>query len=231
MSGTCYRCFKAKEACLCPYIKELDTSVKFVILIHPVEARHERTGTGRLAHLSLKDSELIVGVDFNQNERVKELMEDPQYFPVLLYPGEDAFAATDTKLKEALGNRKLLVFVVDGTWAQAKKMLKLSTCLHTLPKLSFRAGYRTRFVFKKEPQPDYISTIESCHYLVKELATVGIARDEGIENLMSIFDRMVAFQLESEKARRLVEGDGPQHAHRPGRKELERMAQEAGLQQ
>ncbi len=205
MSGTCYRCFKAKEACLCPYIKELDTGVKFVILIHPHEARLMRTGTGRIAHLSLKDSELIQGVDFTDNERVIKLLNDRTYYPMLLYPGESATTTSDPLFRRRLGGRKLLVVILDGTWAEAKKMLKFSPNLQTLPRLSFNRGYRTHFVFKREPTPDAISTIESCYYLVKELGEIGVADSTGAENMMDVFDRMVKFQLDCEFERRRLD--------------------------
>lgn len=205
MSGTCYRCFKAREACLCPYIRELDTGVKFVILIHPHEARLMRTGTGRIAHLSLRESELIQGVDFTENERLAQLLSDESYYPVLLYPGESARTTSDPAFRESLGSRRLLVIILDGTWAEAKKMLKFSTNLQALPRLSFNRGYRTHFVFKREPSPDAISTIESCYYLIKELGEIGVADTNGAENLMSVFERMVKFQLDCEYERRRLD--------------------------
>ncbi len=205
MSGTCYRCFKSKEACLCPYIKSIDTGIKFVILIHPREARLMRTGTGRITHLSLKDSELIQGIDFTENERVRELLSDGNYFPMLLYPGKDAMTTSTPGFRERLEGRKPMVILLDGTWNEAKNMLKYSPNLQTLPRLSFNRGYRTRFVFKREPTPDAISTIESCYYLIQEMGEIGMARTEGSENLMALFDRMVKFQLDCEQERRRLD--------------------------
>ncbi|MCR5731930.1 MAG: DTW domain-containing protein [Sphaerochaetaceae bacterium] len=204
MSGTCYRCFKSKEACLCEYIKELDTGVKFIILIHPHEARLMRTGTGRLAHLSLKDSELIQGVNFTENERLNTLLSDPTYYPLLLYPGENAITAQSDNFKNKLEGRIPMVIILDGTWSEAKKMLKYSINLQSLPRLSFNRGYRSRFIFKKEPTPDAISTIEACYYLIKELEEIGMANGDEAYNMMALFDRMVNFQLECERKRRLL---------------------------
>lgn len=214
MSDTCYRCFKAKEACLCPYIHAFDPGVKFILLMHPQEAHAMRTGTGRIAHLALEESEIIIGIDFTENTHLNALISDPSYYPLLLFPGKEAYTATDPAFKAVLKGRKPLIILIDGTWSQAKKMLRLSTNLHTLQKLSFNAGYRSRFTFKKEPKPDFISTIESCYYLIKELACEGLASDNGAENLMEIFDRMVAFQLEAEKARRDAMGDEKQGSER-----------------
>lgn len=40
MSEMCYRCFRPKSNCLCPYIHEADTGVKFVILMHQIGRAH-----------------------------------------------------------------------------------------------------------------------------------------------------------------------------------------------
>ena len=90
--------------------------------MHPKEAYHQHTGTGRLASLSLVDSEIIVGIDFTQNKRLNQLLSDSAYFPLVLYPADDAFTAQSPLLKEALEpvaggeKRKLLVIVVDATY-------------------------------------------------------------------------------------------------------------------
>ena len=65
----CYRCFWPKSLCWCGSIHPMATRTKIVILIHPKEWKEQRTGTGRLTHLCLADSELIMGVDFDTDER------------------------------------------------------------------------------------------------------------------------------------------------------------------
>ena len=70
----CYRCFRPVKACLCKHITPIDTGIKFVFLMHPKEAYRQRTGTGRLANISLIDSEIIVGIDFTDNARLNELI-------------------------------------------------------------------------------------------------------------------------------------------------------------
>ena len=61
--------------------------------MHPKEAKRNRTGTGRVAHAGLIDSEILTGIDFTKNERLCQLLKDERYYPVLLYPGEDAWNA------------------------------------------------------------------------------------------------------------------------------------------
>lgn len=203
MSEKCLKCFRPLSTCYCPYITPVETGIKFVFLMHPKEAYRQHTGTGRLAALSLSGSEIIVGIDFTQNNRLNTLLNDEQYKPLLLYPGDDAVTADDTELAQATQKgQTLLVIVVDATWFFAKKMLRLSPNVRTLPKLSFRDSYRSQFIFKRQPAPECVSTIESCYHLIHEMQTAGII-DSGInpEPLMSVFKKMVNFQLEAEQKR------------------------------
>ncbi len=208
MRELCLQCLRAKESCFCKYLKPFDPNVKFLFLMHPKEAKKQRTGTGRIAHVGLIDSEIIVGIDFTKNQRVVELLADPQYYPVLLYPGEDAWTSSKAGFKEEIGNRKLLVIVIDSTWFCSHKMIKLSTNIMALPKLSFDGAYRSIFTFKREPKPEYISTIESCYYLVKELQTSSIVpQNVDPECLMTAFKEMIRYQLQKENDR--IEGKLP----------------------
>lgn len=209
MSERCFKCFKPKSVCLCKYGKELDTGVKFVFLMHPKEFRRQRTGTGYLSHLCLKDSEVIVGLDFTKNARFQELLAAPDYFSALMYPGEDAITAKTItqKLKEvgattSAPQKKLLLIILDATWFCARKMIEHNPFLLQLPKLSFEGSYRSIFTFKREPSPECISTIECCYYIIKEFQAVGfVDKKLDPEPLMNIFKAMIKLQLTAENER------------------------------
>lgn len=198
----CYKCFRPLKTCYCKYIKEVKTQTRFIFLMHPKEAYKQRTGTGRLASLSLPNSEIIIGIDFNQNPRLNEILNNSQYYCVLLYPDENAWTANKPNFLETIGDKTLVVIVIDATWFLAKKMIRLSTILHNLPKLSFRSGYRSQYKFKQQPQEECLSTIESCYYLIKELQTNKIEQSlSDPKPLLEVFSKMVNQQLECEEVR------------------------------
>ena len=202
MSDRCIRCFKPETNCLCKYTKEIDSNIKFIFLMHPKEAKRQRTGTGYISHITLKDSEIIIGLDYSKNERLQSLLKDPQYFPVMMFPGEDAWSAKKEGFSQVLGNKKLLVLILDATWFCAKKIIDHNPFLLELPKFSFYGSYQSIFTFKKEPKPEYISTIESCYYLIKEMQDQNLI-DKNIdpEPLMNVFKRMIVVQLTAENER------------------------------
>jgi len=170
--------------------------------MHPKEAYHMKTGTGRLSHLFLEESEIIIGTDFTENKRLNELLNDNHYYPVLLYPDKNAWTTQNNEFKNTIAEKTLLVIILDATWFFAKKMLRLSLNLHNLPKLSFYTEYTSQFIFKKQPAKECLSTIESCYYLIKELQDVYIVKkDINPEPLMELFKKMITYQLDAEKKR------------------------------
>ncbi len=192
----CYACYRAKKNCLCGSIKPFSTKMRFVILMHTKEARRQKTGTARLAKLCLKNSELLIGTDFTLDERVNSLLRDPSYSPFVLYPGPKA-ANFKTLGKDLLPEGKtLLIFVIDGTWLCAKRLLNRSRNIRALPRISFSRGYTSQFAIKKQPMEHCVSTIEALYYLCGEAEEAGYEKLDGQSgNLMAVFKKLVESQL------------------------------------
>lgn len=178
--------------------------------MHPREAYHQKTGTGRLASLSLVDSEIIIGVDFTENKRFNMLVsgqnEYADYYPVVLYPATDAFYTDTPEFRTAIGNKKLMVILIDATWYLAQKMIKLSSNIRRLPALSFRKEYRSQFQIKKQPDPVCLSTIETSYYLIDELKSAGVANATADHSgLLNVFNKMVSYQKSFKNGPRRVD--------------------------
>ena len=132
----CHSCRRPRTGCYCALVAPFDSEPRFVILRQPREAKH-RLGTGRMAHLCLSNSLLLEGVDFSRDERIDREIQNPSFFPVLLYPSEDATNLTRQTPAERLAlvptGRQLVVFLLDGTWKSVRKMLRLSRNVASLP--------------------------------------------------------------------------------------------------
>jgi DTW domain-containing protein YfiP len=193
---TCYRCFWPKTLCWCPSISPMATRTRFVFLMHPKEYKQEKAATGRLTHLCLANSELHMGIGFDEHEAVQALIHDPRYFPVLLYPGPDARNLSAGGLTAAdLGGRTLLVFLLDSTWSGARKMLRLSPSLQRLPRVMFISSSPSRYVIKQQPQEGCLSTLEATHEMLRALEQSGLDQYPLPDQLLGLFQRMQDFQL------------------------------------
>jgi DTW domain-containing protein YfiP len=195
--GHCHVCNRCESVCLCNLIKPFHTQTRFVILMHPKEARKQKSGTGRLCHLVLKNSRLHVGVDFTNNSTVNALINDTGYTSVLLFPAPQAINLSQDGYRSLTGhNGKLQIFVLDGTWALAGKILRLSENIRALPNVSFTPHHPSKFQFKKQPRAECLSTLESIQLLLELGQEQGIESiDRNIEQLPEIFDRLVGIQL------------------------------------
>lgn len=192
----CYACRRAKVNCLCGSIRPFATRMRFVILMHSEEARKQKTGTGRLTRLCLENSELLVGTDFSDDERVSALLADPSYVPLVLYPGPTAvnFSALDGNAVPP--GKTMLIFVIDGTWRTARSLLNKSRNIRGLQRISFSRAYLSQFAIKHQPRPHCVSTIEAVYHLCREAEEAG--REElghKAEGLMTVFRELVETQL------------------------------------
>ncbi len=177
------------------------TRTRFVFLMHPKEFKEEKAGTGRLTHLGLSNSELRVGIGFDEHDEVQALIADPKNYPVLLFPGRDAINLSETgpahaaALAERRGDRQLVVFLIDATWALGRKMLRLSPSLRRLPKIMFTPTAPSRYVIKQQPVEGCLSTLEATHELLLALRTAGLDEYPLPDQLLGLFQRMQDFQL------------------------------------
>lgn len=196
----CYKCVRLKRNCLCSLISPFQTNIHFVLLMHPMEAKKEKMGTGKLSKLSLINSQIIVGVDFSEDSEVNSIINDDNFHCTILYPGKNALNISEDNI-EPLTNKinegkRLVVFLIDGTWPCAKKMMRQSTNLRALPRISFSAKHTSIFEIKEQPADFCLSTIESIHFFIKECNRLGIENTNNIEdNMISVFKAMIDYQI------------------------------------
>lgn len=178
----------------------LSTATRFVLLTHPREARREKAGTGRLTHLSLPNSEIVVGAAFEDHPRVDALLADERSHVVLLYPGVEAVNLSAVVAPPPSGlfpvDRQLVVLLLDATWSCARKMLKLSPRLQRLPRIMFTPAAPSRFIIKQQPMEGCLSTLESVHEVLVALDRLGLEDYARPAQLLELFAQMQRFQID-----------------------------------
>jgi len=184
------------SSCICKYVSSFQTKTRFIILMHPKEYKKERNGTGRMTQLQLENSEIIVGVDFTNNKRVNEILTKENSSSFLLYPGQDNFNLSLRKSSEIIPFMGVNphIFILDGTWPCARKMLKMSKNLQELKRVSFDNEIVSKFIFKQQPAPLCLSTIESV-YTVLNLLKQGDLELCDTKDFLLPFEKMVEYQI------------------------------------
>lgn len=201
MREFCLRCRKAKITCYCDRLRPFSSDPQFVILLHPREARNS-VGTGRMLHLSLLNSILIQGHDFSRNEQVNALISNPENHAAVLYPGQRSLNLSSCSTAEAASftpmDKKLVIFVIDGTWDLARGMINRSANLKALPQLRFTPEKRSAYQIRQQPKAHCLSTLESVHWMISRFAVLGLypAPPGNVhDSLIEVFQSMVGQQL------------------------------------
>lgn len=169
--------------------------------MHPIE-RRRRIATGRMSFLSLIDSELIVGQEFSENSQLEAILKNPGYNCIVLCPGINAVDISDGTAAEKkslfVEGKKTVIIVIDGTWGTAKKMLNRSPNLKKLQRICFTPSQPSRFRVRKQPRPEYYSTIEAIHHTIELIGEqAGFDTSASVhDSLLNVFDKMVERQLE-----------------------------------
>lgn len=197
----CYRCYWLQENCRCNLIKAFDTETRFILLMHPMEAKKEKLGTGRITQATLQNSKIIVGIDFTQHKEVNSIIQDSKNFCMVLYPGEKSINISTDDISPLVNQknsgRQLVVFLIDGTWPCAKKMMTQSLNIRSLPRISFTNVHESIFEIKEQPAAYCLSTLESIHVFLNEAHRRGLESlpDSPQDNLIVVFKSMIDFML------------------------------------
>ena len=139
--------------------------------------------TCRLAHLSLPNSEMHVGLRAEGSARLEALVREPG--TMVLFPGP---AAIDVR---ALPAPPRTLIVVDGTWINARKAVERSPLLAALPRVGFTRAQPSNYRIRKEPAAHCLSTIEAVAHVLEELEDA----PGRFTPMLGSFDHMVELQL------------------------------------
>jgi len=197
----CPRCERPVSVCYCSALTTIETRSRIVILQHPRE-QGMPIGTAHMAHLCLPQSSVHVGTRWDESEILRAACGDPERPPILLYPGP---GARDI-LREPPSSPVTLI-VVDGTWSQARSVVRNNPALAALPRYAFAAPEPSNYRIRREPSVEYVSTIEAIMHVLGALE----GDPARFRALMRPMNAMVDAQLE----RQVEARDSPAPPRRP----------------
>ena len=180
----CYRCMRPAVMCRCAELPTVPTRTGIVVLQHPHERLHP-FGTARLLALCMPNARVHTAYG-GMNGPLRCEVDLPPGAAVL-FPRADA-ANLATLPPEQMPSTLVLV---DGTWAHAKRLHRENPWLHSLPHVRFSPRQPSRYRIRREPRPDYVSTLEA---VVEALAIV--EPDAPAELLLGAFERMIDQQID-----------------------------------
>jgi DTW domain-containing protein YfiP len=161
--------------------------------MHPKEFKKVKNNTGFFTHLTLKNSDVFIGIDFSEHNRVNEIIKTHNSF--ILYPSE---GAVDISLNNpnSGSEKSMAIFIIDSTWSCAKQIFEKSENLKSLKHLSFTTTKTSQYQIKIQPESNYLSTIESTHYVVELLNSWNIENTDKakLNGFLNPFLEMIKYQ-------------------------------------
>ena len=157
-----------------------------LILQHPLEVAHAKN-SGRLLHLCLPNSRLVVGEVFDAADAAVL----PDKVTVLLYPPETSEghavpAPWPDNATQPLTNLRLVV--LDATWRKSRKMLHVSPWLQRLPRFALAGLHVSGYSIRKAHRPGQLSSLEATCLALMQLE----ADPAGLQPLLQGFAGFVA---------------------------------------
>ena len=187
----CITCRRPHSTCICHWVRPQSTAVEVIILQHPLEENHAK-GSGRLLHLSLSGSTLLVGELLDASALA--MIGNADRHALLLYPQADVADADTNQLPldqlAAQGGAHLRLIVLDATWRKSRKMLHLNPVLQALPRLSLHHPPTSRYTIRKAQQTHQRSTLEATCEALRQLGESAAA----LAVILAAFDGFVAQQ-------------------------------------
>ena len=131
------------------------------------------SNTGRLIADLVPDTFAYIWSRTEPNKNMLALVTDPKWQPIVIFPEEYAQAErvlTQAQTIQLANNKRPLFILLDGTWAQAKKMFRKSPYLDNLPVLSFSPEKLSQYLVRKATKDNQLATAEVASLV---LASIG----------------------------------------------------------
>ena len=168
--------------CFCPAIPRIDNRTDVLILQHVGERSHP-FNTARIVQRALRRCCLIA--DHNQRLGTRDLPIDSN--AGLLYPRANALSLTELPAAE----RPRQLVVIDGTWHQAKTIVRDVPQLGNLPCYRLTPSSAGQYRIRREPDALSLSTLEATVAALRALEPDTV----GLDQLLRAFNTMVESQL------------------------------------
>ncbi|WP_377112287.1 tRNA-uridine aminocarboxypropyltransferase [Pseudoalteromonas sp. M58] len=155
----CEQCLIAKHYCICEGAEYASCDAAVCLLMYHNES-FKPSNTGRLIAEIVPDNYAFRWDRTSPDPALLALLSNEQYQPFVIFPAEDV--ETDrvvTQVEPVAGKTPLFIFL-DGTWREAKKMIRKSPYLDNLPVLSITAQKLSDYRLRVAPHAHQLGTAE-----------------------------------------------------------------------
>lgn len=159
----CARCRLIPSHCMCdlrPVLSTATTRAAVCLIMAEFESL-KPSNTGWLVADVVPDTTAFAWSRIAIDPALPALLADSQWQPYVVFPGEFVAAPERvvTELRPPDGRRPLFV-LLDGTWAEARKIFRKSPYLNRFPVLSLRPEQLSRYRLRRSSHEHHFCTSE-----------------------------------------------------------------------
>ncbi|MCQ2047454.1 DTW domain containing protein [Stutzerimonas stutzeri] len=158
-ASRCERCRVPFSHCLCPWLPTIESDCGVCLLMHDIEPL-KPSNTGWLIADVVRDTFAFTWQRMGVDPRLLALLADPQWQPLVIFPGEYAESRRVVEQVERENVKRPLFILLDATWTEARKMFRKSPYLDGLPVLSLRPEALSRYRLRRSTRSDHLCTAE-----------------------------------------------------------------------
>jgi DTW domain-containing protein YfiP len=181
---SCNKCGLPEINCICNKAPKIKTDAKIWILSTEKEF-YRPSNTARLLKLISPDStEIFLWERTKKPEELIENINNEKYKTYLLFPVEEE-QCRDVEYKNT---EKIPAFIlIDGTWKEARKILRKSEYLNNLPRISLEPNFKSQYNLRRGAEEGNLCTIEAAIEVLK--MNKEIEDSEAIDEFYKLFLR------------------------------------------
>lgn len=166
--------------CICKHTPALMSKVNIALLLHPNEVNRS-TNTGKLVSSCLNCCTEFTWDRVSPPEALLALISGDNYAPILLFPSDRSSLLGEESLSTL--SKPPLFIILDATWQEAKKMVRQSPWLRTLPTMQLQPKTLSTYSLRRNQESGNLCTCETAAELLGMAGEAVNARD-----LMIYFD-------------------------------------------
>ena len=161
----CAGCRLVPSHCMCALRPSVPTRSGICLLMADVEPL-KPSNTGWLIADVVADTFAFGWARTETDPALWALLRDPQWQPVVVFPGEYVAPARLVHSVEPPGvgdgeaAKRPLFILLDATWSEARKMFRKSPCLEHLPVLSLQPDQLSQYQLRRSRRDDHFCTSE-----------------------------------------------------------------------
>ncbi|RBW47081.1 DTW domain-containing protein [Psychromonas sp. B3M02] len=168
----CKHCMLLPYLCLCEIKQTVSSQSAFLLLMYDDEIL-KPSNTGRLIADLIDDTYAYIWSRTKPQAEMLNLLRDTKWMPIVVFPSEYAEVnrqiIEQATLPELIQNKRPLFILLDGTWAQAKKMFRKSPYLNNFPVLSFSPEKLSEYLVRKATKDNQLATAEVASLVLASL--------------------------------------------------------------